>query len=72
MHKLEKEQVLSAVQSSVVLQVDVRQKKHRLRIRSDVMEGLDHSEFASERIAATTQELGSEREAVSDLLLGPI
>ena len=37
-----------------------------------VIEGLDHSDFASERIAATTQELVAEREAVRDLLLGPI
>jgi len=37
-----------------------------------VVEGLSHSDFARERIAATTEELVSERAAVRDELLGPI
>jgi len=46
-------------------------------VRSDgstwqIVEGLDHSPFAKERIRLTTDELNSERDAVSDLLLGPV
>ncbi len=46
-------------------------------VRSDgagwqVVAGLDHSAFADERIRLTTEELESERAAVSDLLLGPV
>ncbi len=46
-------------------------------VRSDgkswqVVEGLSHSDFARERIGATTDELESERRAVEDLLLGPV
>jgi malate dehydrogenase len=37
-----------------------------------VVEGLGHSPFADERIRLTTEELESERAAVSDLLLGPV
>jgi malate dehydrogenase len=37
-----------------------------------VVTGLDHSAFAAERIKVTTDELESERKAVSDLLLGPV
>jgi malate dehydrogenase len=37
-----------------------------------VVTGLDHSAFADERIKITTDELESERKAVSDLLLGPV
>jgi malate dehydrogenase len=37
-----------------------------------VVTGLDHSAFAQERIKVTTDELESERAAVSDLLLGPV
>jgi malate dehydrogenase len=37
-----------------------------------VVAGLDHSDFAQERIRLTTDELNSERAAVSDLLLGPV
>ncbi len=37
-----------------------------------VEEGLGHSEFASDRIRITTEELLAERDAVSDLLLGPV
>jgi malate dehydrogenase len=37
-----------------------------------VVEGLAHSDFAKQRITATTEELVSERAAVRDLLLGPI
>jgi malate dehydrogenase len=37
-----------------------------------VKEGLGHSKFASERVRITTEELLSEREAVGDLLLGPV
>ena len=36
-----------------------------------VVEGLTHSPFADDRIRLTTDELESERAAVSDLLLGP-
>jgi malate dehydrogenase len=36
-----------------------------------VVEGLEHSAFAVDRIRLTTEELESERAAVSDLLLGP-
>jgi len=44
-----------------------------LPIRSDgttwtVVEGLDHSDFARDRIRVTTEELESERAAVRDLL----
>jgi malate dehydrogenase len=46
-------------------------------VRSDgrgwtVVEDLPHSDFAQERIRITTEELVSEREAVRDLLLGPV
>jgi malate dehydrogenase len=46
-------------------------------VRSDgsnwqIVEGLDHSAFAQQRIGLTTDELNSERDAVSDLLLGPV
>jgi malate dehydrogenase len=46
-------------------------------VRSDgsgwqVVTGLAHSAFADERIRLTTDELLSERSAVSDLLLGPV
>jgi malate dehydrogenase len=46
-------------------------------VRSDgagwqVVTGLDHSPFALDRIRLTTEELESERNAVSDLLLGPV
>jgi malate dehydrogenase len=37
-----------------------------------VVAGLDHSDFAQDRIRLTTEELNSERAAVSDLLLGPV
>jgi malate dehydrogenase len=37
-----------------------------------VVEGLSHSPFADDRIKITTDELQSERDAVSDLLLGPV
>jgi malate dehydrogenase len=37
-----------------------------------VEEGLHHSPFASERIKVTTDELLGERDAVRDLLLGPV
>jgi len=37
-----------------------------------VVKGLDHSAFAQERMAVTTDELESERAAVADLLLGPV
>jgi malate dehydrogenase len=45
-------------------------------VRSDgagweVVDGLTHSPFATERIRVTTEELESERKAVTDLLLGP-
>jgi malate dehydrogenase len=44
-----------------------------LPVRSDgetwhVVEGLEHSDFALDRIRITTEELGSERAAVADLL----
>jgi malate dehydrogenase len=38
----------------------------------EVVEGLDHSDFAQDRIRLTTDELNSERAAVADLLLGPV
>lgn len=46
-------------------------------VRSDgkswtVVEGVTHSDFARDRIKITTDELVSEREAVRDLLLGPV
>jgi malate dehydrogenase len=46
-------------------------------VRSDgsgwqIVTGLAHSAFADERIRLTTDELVSERSAVSDLLLGPV
>ncbi|HUC37756.1 MAG TPA: malate dehydrogenase, partial [Acidimicrobiales bacterium] len=37
-----------------------------------VEEGLAHSDFAQQRIETTTEELGSERAAVADLLLRPV
>ncbi|HXQ43811.1 MAG TPA: malate dehydrogenase [Acidimicrobiales bacterium] len=37
-----------------------------------VVTGLEHSTFAAERIRSTTEELESERDAVTDLLLGPV
>jgi len=37
-----------------------------------VVEGVSHSAFARDRIKGTTEELVSEREAVRDLLLGPV
>ena len=37
-----------------------------------VVAGLDHSDFAHDRIRLTAEELNSERAAVSDLLLGPV
>jgi malate dehydrogenase len=37
-----------------------------------VVDGLAHSDFAQDRIRLTTDELNSERAAVSDLLLGPV
>jgi len=37
-----------------------------------VVEGVSHSDFARHRIKVTTEELVSEREAVRDLLLGPV
>ncbi|MGH9018129.1 MAG: malate dehydrogenase [Acidimicrobiales bacterium] len=37
-----------------------------------VITGLDHSPFAQQRVALTTEELETERRAVSDLLLGPV
>jgi malate dehydrogenase len=37
-----------------------------------VVAGLEHSDFAQDRIRLTTDELNSERAAVSDLLLGPV
>ncbi|HVC70236.1 MAG TPA: malate dehydrogenase [Acidimicrobiales bacterium] len=47
-----------------------------LPVRSDgkdcqVVTGLTHSAFATDRIRTTTEELESERKAVADLLLGP-
>jgi malate dehydrogenase len=37
-----------------------------------VVKGVSHSDFARDRIRVTTDELVSEREAVRDLLLGPV
>jgi len=37
-----------------------------------VVEGFAHSEFARQRVEVTTEELLSERTAVTDLLLGPV
>ena len=34
----------------------------------EIVQGIDHGEFARERIAATTAELTEEREAVAELL----
>ena len=35
-----------------------------------IVEGIEHNDFAKERIAATSKELSEERETVKDLLQG--